>query len=201
VTTLVLDTAVEADAVARLTDMYRGQPVILAITQALAQRWAAYEAVLVELYSEQWIDTADGDLLDALGEIVGESRLGRADDLYRLWIRARIRINRTQGKIIDSYDLVRLIAGRDVTVRYLSTPPAAYGVDVDDTDVDPAELYKLLDAVRPAGVRMRLFYSPDEDTSNLFTLSTWDAFQHGEVDTGLGTVADPDVGGRLRGVL
>jgi hypothetical protein len=200
-TTLVADDTIVESAVARLTDLYRNKAVERALVETLAERFAHEDEVELELYTKQWIDAAEGALLDAAGELVGEPRQGRSDDLYRLWIRARVRINRTQGKIRDSYHLVRLIAGEDVTVHYIPTPPAAYIVTVDDTDVDPAELFKLLNAVRPAGVRMSLEYSPDQDLETLFTLSETGSTITGDNDKGLGDVGDPDVGGRLRGVL
>lgn len=199
--TLVTDPNVVSDAVARLTDIYRTKTVVRALAETLAERYAAEEAVELELYTQQWIENAAGDLLDALGEIVGEPRLGRSDTLYRLWIRARVRINRSEGKITDSYFLVRLIAGQAVTVHYTTAYPAGYRVDVDETAVDALELFKLLDAVRPAGVRMNLFYSPEEDTTTVFTLSGTSSLVTGDSDKGFGDTGNPAVGGKLRGVL
>lgn len=194
--TLALDTAVEADAVARLTDMYRGQPVILAITKVLSRRWAAYEAVLVELYSEQWIDTADGDLLDALGEIVGEPRLGRADELYRRWIRARVLINRAQGRVSDTVKILKLILESDVDFEYVPEYPAAYSVKLTNFDGDEDEVFRILDTVRPAGVGFHLEYV--DDVESTFTLDADDSPE--TLDTDLGLADDGQTtGGILAG--
>ena len=200
-TTLGADPNIVGDAVARLTDLYRDKPVTRALAEVLAERFAHEDEVELELYERQWLDSATGELLDACGEVVGEPRSGRSDDLFRVWIRARIRINRTQGKISDSYRLVRLIAGGGATVRYEPTPPAAYLMHVEGTDVDPIELYKLLDAVRPAGVQMNLVYTPNGETENIFTLSDTGSTESGDSDEGLGDSGNPAVGGRLRGVL
>lgn len=200
-TTLVENPTVVDDAVARLTDMFRNKPVVRALTETIAERFAAEELVDLDVYVSQWIDAASGDLLDAAGAIVGEPRLGRADDLYRLWIKARVRINRTNGQIRDSYHLVRLIAGEGVTVHYTPTPPAAYIISVDDTDVDAHELFKLLDAVRPAGVRMNLDYDPGNDTTTQFTYAPTGTIVHGDNDKGYGDSSNPTTGGRYRGVL
>lgn len=199
--TLVADPDIVSDAVARLTDIFRDKPVIRALTETAVGRFVSEEAVELELYTQQWIENAEGDLLDALGEIVGEPRYGRSDGLYRLWIRARVRINRSDGKIADSYFLVRLIAGQDVTVHYTPEVLAAYSISVDGTDVDALEIYKLLDAVRPAGVRMNLEYSPDEDVTTLFTFSDTGSTITGDTNKGFGDSGNPAVGGRLRGVL
>lgn len=199
--TLVEDPDVVAEAAARLTDMFRNQPVVRALTETLAERVATEEAVDLSIYTEQWIDTADGDLLDALGSIVGEPRYGRADELYRLWVRARVRINRSEGKIADSYFLVRLIAGQEVTVHYAAFPPAAYTMSVDGTDVDALELYKLLDAVRPAGVQMNLIYDPGNALETQFTYSDTSSLLTGDDDKGYADATSPGTGGRYRGVL
>ena len=199
-TTLAGDPDVVAKAIARLTDLYRTKPRVRALVTTLAERFQTEDSVDLSLYLNQWIGTASAGLLNAIGELVGEPRLGRSDDLYRLWIRARIRINRTQGTVADSYHLVRLIAGQDIDVIYTPTPPAAYTIEVNGTDINPTELYNLLDAVRPAGVEMRLLYTP-VDTANIFTLSTTDTLVPSDFDKGFGAAANPLVGGRLRGVI
>lgn len=198
-TTLYPDPDIVAKAIARLTDLYRTKPHVRALTETLAERFATEDAIEYELYLAQWISTASGALLNAVGELVGEPRLGRSDDLYRLWIQARVRINRTQGTAADSYHLIRLIAGTATDVHYLPMPPAAYTIEVNGTDVDAHEMYKLLDAVRPAGVQMNLIYTPDSDLTTLFTFSetatvTTDPIK-GFSDTAQVT------GGRFRGVL
>lgn len=199
--TLTEDPDVVSNAVARLTDYRRNKPVIRALATVLARRAAAVEAVALDFYTARWLDNAEGELLNAAGEVVGEPRLGRADDLYRLWIKARIRINRSEGKIADSYHLVRLIAGQDVIVRYVEQAPAGYRVHVDGTAVDAHELFKLLSAVKPAGVRMNLFYAPELDVTNVFTLSATSSIDAGDSDKGFGDTGNPAVGGKLRGVL
>jgi hypothetical protein len=201
VSTLAADPTIVDAAVARLTDMYRDKAVVLALTQTLAERFAAEDTLELDLYTNQWLDTATGELLDALGEIVGEPRYGRADDLYRVWLSARIWINRSSGTISDSYHLVRLIAGPDVAALYIPSGDAAYIFDVGNTDIEAGELYKLLDAVRPAGVRMDLHYSTTPDTSINFTLSSSSAFTQGDDVQGFADATAPGTGGILRGAL
>lgn len=199
--TLQPDPNIVAKAIARLTDLYRTKPNVRALVETLAERFAAEDAVECELYRTQWISTATGPLLTAIGELVGEPRLGRADDLYRVWIQARVRINRTQGTIPDSYHLIRLVAGKDAQIIYTPEYPAAYVLEVNGgTPVDPNEMYKLLDAVRPAGVGMSLIYTPYEDPATLFTLADADVLITDDPDKGL---ADPaqTIGGKFRKVL
>lgn len=198
--TLYPDPRIVAKAIARLTDLYRTQPVVRALVETLAERFQHEDSVECELYRAQWIDTAQGSLLNAIGELVGEPRLGRSDTLYRLWIKARVRINRTQGTIADSYHLIRLIAGDNVDITYRPQHPAAYTIEVNGADVDAAEMYKLLDAVRPAGVGMNLLHTPDEDLTTVFTLSDTDELTTGDSLKGFSDT-DQLTGGRLRGIL
>lgn len=55
------------------------------------------------------LDNAIGAQLDAIGRIVGEERADREDDLYRVFLRARIRVNHSNGHANDVIAVVRLI--------------------------------------------------------------------------------------------
>lgn len=196
-TTLLPDPNIVAKAIARLTDLYRTKRNVRALVETLAERFAAEDLVDYELYQAQWISTANGALLDAVGELVGEPRLGRSDELYRLWIQARIRINRTQGTIPDSYHLIRLVTGPGVEITYTPLYPAAYTIELNGTDVDPTELYKLLDAVRPAGVQMNL--TVNADRTKLFTFSDTDTVTPNDTDRGFGNPSQT-IGGHWQGI-
>jgi hypothetical protein len=116
------------------------------------------------LYTERWPDVAVGAQLDNLGEIVGQPREGRTDDVYRLWLQARILVNRSTGKADDTLTLLALIAG-DSDFDLIEYPPAAYAVYAFDLGVDEQAVFDLVKLVKPAGVRMILVYSesPAED--------------------------------------
>lgn len=197
-TTLLPDPDIVPKAVARLTDLYRNKPHVRALVETLAERFATEDAVECELYRAQWISTAEGSLLTAVGELVGEPRLGRSDELYRLWIQARVRINRTQGTIPDSYHLIRLIAGDSAQITYLPLYPAAYSIEVNGTDVDPTELYKLLDAVRPAGVQMNL--TVNASLTDLFAFSDTETVTPNDPEHGFANPSQT-TGGHWQGVL
>ena len=167
-TTLVADPDIVSDAVARLTDDYRDKPVMRALAETLAERFAAEDEVELELYTQQWIDNAEGELLDAIGEIVGEPRLGRDDDKYRLHLRARVLINRSNGKISDTTKIAKLILNPEAVFLYVPEPPAAYVVRVTDMTVDASDVVGILRQVTPAGVGFRLEYSEDTTTAFMF---------------------------------
>lgn len=158
---LVQTTTHEADGIARLLERFRGLPVFEALLRIALQRVQHIEDVLWSLYIGVWIDNAEGLQLDNLGDVVGEGREGRDDDTYRLWIRARIAINRANGKIDDTLKVARLILEPTAVLSYTPEYPAAYRVDVLDTAISAADIYELLNEVRPAGVRLTAAVTAD----------------------------------------
>lgn len=136
----------------RLLERFKGRPKLEALLRVLLARVQHLDDVIWDLYVGFWIDTAIGAQLDALGNIVGEPRLGRADALYRLYIRARIRINRANGKVSDTLQVARLIIEPTATLEYIPEYPAAYRVRVTGTMVSAANIERILVQVKPAGV-------------------------------------------------
>jgi hypothetical protein len=75
------------------------------------------------------LDNAIGAQLDAIGRIVGEERADREDDLYRIFLRARIRVNWSNGHANDVIAALRLInAG---AFRYQDYYPASVDLHYD----------------------------------------------------------------------
>lgn len=121
------------------------------------------------LYTERWPDVAVGQQLDNLGAIVGQPRRGLNDADYRLWIQARILINRADGTGDDTLKLLQLIipdAEHDIRDQY----PAAYIVEAFGSAVDNETVFELLRLIKPAGVRLHYVFSPE--TANLFRYDT-----------------------------
>ena len=95
---------------ARLAEEFR-KPRISAILTGEAAQYQAIEDAFWQLLVERGVDTAVGNALDVLGRIVGEPRQGALDADYRLRVRARIRVNRSDGTIEDIIEVVRLLIG------------------------------------------------------------------------------------------
>lgn len=111
-------------------------------------------------------DTAVGVQLDVLGKIVGQPRLGLADNVYRRYIKARIATNRSSGKREELIKIARLVLGDDVGQIIIRgrgwDPGASFILEVQDRvttdDEGEALLYFLGDAV-VAGVRVIVEWS------------------------------------------
>ncbi|MEY4581290.1 MAG: hypothetical protein RL701_5993 [Pseudomonadota bacterium] len=128
--------------------------IISAITRIKAGRKQQLENVLWEIYEQLDLSQAVGAQLDRLGAIVGEPRNGRSDSRYRLWIRARARVNRSAGRPDDSLQVARLLIESDATVEYVDIPDrdAEMEIRISGSSLDMTEIAAILDAVRPAGV-------------------------------------------------
>ncbi len=76
------------------------------------------ETSRLQLLNERFLDVAVGSQLDDLGELVGQSRPdGASDDLYLLYIRAKIVQNRTAQTAQETLDLLSFMLGGS-TLRY-----------------------------------------------------------------------------------
>ena len=113
----------------RLGEEFR-KPRIQATLSAEAAQYQAIEDAYWQLLAEFGIETAVGWALDVLGRIVGEPRQGATDADYRLRVRARIRVNRSDGTIEDVIDVVRLLIGPvllpSATIKLTEYYPAAF---------------------------------------------------------------------------
>lgn len=84
--------------------------------------------------TERWIDTAVGQQLDGLGEILGEPRFGRGDETYRLWLRFRIFINSAKATPENIIEATRFVSNEGEPggrVQYWENYPASFELFTD----------------------------------------------------------------------
>lgn len=81
-----------------LIQQYKDKINFVGILQALNSQANDLEEALFEIRDNFWIDSAEGNQLDIIGEIQGELRQGRNDIDYRAAIRARIVVNNGSGE-------------------------------------------------------------------------------------------------------
>ena len=78
------------------------------------------------------IDRSEGDQLDQLGTIVGQSRLGYNDEYYRILLKVKIGINISEGDIERILTLWKLLTGTDnVTLTELFPGKIKLSTDED----------------------------------------------------------------------
>lgn len=182
-------------AISRLLWQFQGdhQPNFQAVASAFARQLNELETAFAAL-QDLTIDTETGAQLDGDGTIVGEVRAGRTDADYRAAIKARIQINRGNGRPED----VLFAVGAALPDGYqlqLSEPGSAYVVvDVRSallgTDPPASELARVLDAALGAGVAHALIYSSEapDDTFAFAAGDTPDATVPGGYANDGGTI-------------
>lgn len=191
-----------ADGLARLLTSWKDKPKMVAFVRIILERVQHIEDVYRDIYTLSWLETAEGLQLDNLGAIVDEARKGRADALYRPWIKASVLVNRANGLQSDLLRVLRLIIGDAPTVTYTRVPPATFKIEIAGvpSSGDVAQtVHGLLSEVKGAGIRMDLEYTDDVPTAFTF----WTDATEGHTDTvkGFGDTGDPSVGGFFSGTL
>lgn len=186
-------------AIARVVEQFKPAERLQALLSALVGPIQEIDDAVWQLYTERWPAVAEGVNLDMLGEIVGQPREGRDDETYRLWIAARVYVNRSTGKGDDTVHVMALIAP-DAEVTVTETFPAAYMVEAVGLTPDPVSIWQILLKVKPAGVQMNFAYS-DADPDFLFTFAPSSTLVAGDTDKGFGDSTNPATGGQLIGLL
>ena len=140
----------------RLLQQYKGSVRLLSLIGILfGQPVQDIEDAAWPLYDRLDIDSAQGVQLDRIGAIVGLSRSGWSDRLYRLLLRARIGKNVSHGTIEDVIGVWRLLAQAN-QVQVVETYPAQIDL-YSDTPIDgdlSDFVAALMQQVVAAGVRV-----------------------------------------------
>jgi hypothetical protein len=179
--------------VALFTEMYKDKEDLVALCTSFLNRLQEVEDAAWEVILGYLVDDAIGVQLDTLGVIVGQPRLSEDDDTYRISVKARIRINTSQGQAEDLLELMRLMLP-NVSYTYHEVYPAQVVIELDsDTStVDNNLIASLLFECRAGGVGFRLWYSEnDKDEGFQFE----DAVVSDDDDEGFGSTTEVIVGG------
>lgn len=186
-------------ALARLISQYRDKPRMRALVAAYAKRVQALEDAAFQVLVSKLIDAATGEQLAFIGRIVGQpNERGWDDTTYRIFIKARIRVNQSNGHGDDVIDVINLVEAADFVLREYY--PATMFVDFDTvTAADPVILVELARASKAAGVRLQLLYGSHDIGTDGFSFTT------GSTDVASTTegfgLSNESTGGYLSGVL
>lgn len=77
-------------------------------------------------------DTQEGAQLDLIGRRIGQPRWGLGDVDYRLWLKARMAVNASDGTTPELVEVLKLILGDGISVDSVRVPPAAFELQVRD---------------------------------------------------------------------
>lgn len=155
-----------------LIEQFKRKPNFEALLASFAASIQEIEDMFYDLLTKRGLDTAFGKQLDVIGAIVGEPRNAREDEKYRIWIKARIKLNVSSGTPDEILEILQLVLEPDQTLIYSERYPAELEVNViGASDLSLAEqVGGVLQKAKPAGVTAWLIVS-GEDEENTFLFS------------------------------
>lgn len=175
---------------ARLLSQFLNKPRIEAILAAFAEEAQAVEAGLLTLYTPRFLANASGAMLDVYGALVGQARGALSDASYRLWIGARMAVNRSNGTSNDILRIARLLVAPTNTLTLAEHYPAGFSLQVAGGPTAFADdIYQLLYSAKMGGVGFR-FVTQDGPDAERFVFE-------GGVGLGFGGYASDWLGPRV----
>jgi hypothetical protein len=195
---LVHKTTHVKEALARFLEQFKGKPNLEALLTALVDPIQDLEDVTIDVHTGRWLENAEGVQLDHLGDLVGQPRLGFDDDQYRLWIQARVLLNRSNGRGDELLQIADLVLPTAVTRELTEEWPAGFKIESFGYAGDYEIVFDILASGKGAGIRFSLVYSP-EDVSNVFETAPAGTVVAGDTLKGFADTDQLD-GGILAGV-
>lgn len=155
----------EGKVVALLLEQYKGQPKMEGLIKSFASQIQELENAFFDMVAKRTLDGAEGTILDEMGTIVVQDRLGFDDAFYRNLLKAKVGENTSQGEIEKIIQITQLLTGADL-VHLQEWYPAGIGLFFD-RELDAALInffYQRLNRVEVATVRLEalICFDPDE---------------------------------------
>lgn len=145
-----------------LLEQYRGKPVLEAlITSYLKQVQLLIDAAS-DMHLARLVENATGPRLDEIGKLVGAKRTSADDNVYRLWVQAKILINKSSGTHTD-FMLLAHYAG--TTGKVTDIHPATIRYETQQTtSAIVLTLQRLIrEGIQAAGVGLAVIYRTVSD--------------------------------------
>jgi hypothetical protein len=157
-----------AQAVAKLTTEFR-KPRFAQMVASHVRPWQDLEDAAWEVYNAWDADTCDEARLNILAAIVGQPKVGATVDEFRLYVKARAAVNRSNGKTLTVVRIARALFG---TVTY-SFAPQTLILHTDAPDLTTARIaVGLLRDAMPVTYRLLLGFAGDgESITDTFRFS------------------------------
>lgn len=180
------------DAKARLLLQYKESTKIKDLMDSLfLNEVQSIEDALYALLDKLNIDNMSGIQLDNIGDIIGQSRSGMADTIYKLFIKAKIGQNISCGDIERIISIWKLMSQAGI-VQLLEAYPAQIDL-MTDTAMGTAVIdiaFELIQNAAGAGIQVFSVGVFDPDEAFGFAES-------GPDTKGFGDYYDPSIGGKL----
>lgn len=170
--TITQTTDYETRAPQMILERYR-KPTVMALLASWLSEVQQVENALWAILTQRGVANAVGAQLDVLGKLVGQPREGRSDDVYRLWVTARILVLRSSGQTEQLIAIAKKLVGAAIPIRVDEYYPLALVLNAE-AGIDPAlgsQIARLLAAAKGSAVSL-LFSWFSSYSSQPFTFST-----------------------------
>lgn len=185
------------DAKANLAGFLKNKANLAALISALVTEVQTLEDALWQLLTQRDLDSAAGQQLDGIGDILNLLRAGLSDDAYRTQLRAKILLDVISGLPNEVLGLVALLVP-GATTRLWQAFPASFSIVVGTAPSDPSAVGDLLRSGTAAGVSSQIVY-PASDLAHAFTASDSNLGLVASTSLGFADSSTPGTGGELTG--
>lgn len=174
---------------ARILAQYRNKQNFEAWQEIHSEFIQELENVYCDMLDLRTVDAGFGKILDEIGEIVVQPRLGFDDDFYRSLLKAKIGENTSQGEIEAIINVTKLLT-QATQVHMQENFPAGFTLSVN-AELEQTLInfyYERLNRVDSAGVRLQGLICYDADEPFAFEGEPGPA-------SGFGDINDANTGG------
>ncbi len=196
----------DSTALNLLIDIFQSKENFVKLLSSYTEATQEAENLFFDVFNKFVLTTAEGDQLNAIGEILGADRNGANDITYRIRLQARILLNLTSGTPNQILELVVLILSVATNAPspapiFIPSYPAAFEIDATGIALSQDEANELGNAVQeatPAGVYSQTLYGLSP-TGQLFRFSASSSSETGATTKGFSDLSQV-TGGKLAGV-
>ena len=143
------------EGVELLLHQWEDSPNIQGLLKSYTENLQLVEGALFQLLNERGLATAIGEQLDVLGRIVGEDRIGKSDEPYRVALVGRATANNSDGSTEDVMRTLKAITQAD-NISFFEHYPASVHYYADSGVSNG--IVDALDRASSAGVSTRVLY-------------------------------------------
>jgi len=137
-------------SISRLTGQFQESQKLKGLISAIVGPLTTLENDADSIIADRWISSAVGSQLDGCGYIVGEPRLGRDDDAYRVAIKFRVFVNISKGTPTDLIRGLKFLT-EPTDCQYLEAYPATALLFTNGFFVD-YRIQAAMQDLAPAGI-------------------------------------------------
>jgi hypothetical protein len=149
-------------ALDKLIQRYKGKPIFAAMLKSYLRQVQDLEDATVAVSASRDVDTADETRLEVIGRIVGQPPSGASLETYRLYVKVRILVNRSDGSPETVKKIARTLLGQGTTLHESSMAMSlAVKGPIDLGVIDPDVVFELLDEAHSAGIKFSFEFFPE----------------------------------------